>query len=99
MVSVKAGQVHRNHVHELRGVTEREHAAIGVLLSMEPPTHPMREEDAEAGSYTDAWGQRYPRLQLLTVGELLAGKKVEMPMFARNTTVAQAPDARPPLGT
>jgi DNA modification methylase len=97
--SVKAGQVHRNHVHELRGVMEREHAAIGVLLSMEPPTHPMREEAAEAGSYVDAWGQRYPRLQLFTVGELLAGKKIEMPMFARNTTVAQAQDARPALGT
>jgi hypothetical protein len=48
----------------------------------------MRLEAAEAGPYADAWGQRYPRLQLLTVGELLRGKKVEMPMFARNTTVA-----------
>jgi hypothetical protein len=26
-----------------------------------------------------------PRLQLFTVGELLGGKKVEMPMFGRNT--------------
>lgn len=40
ILSVKAGHIHRNHVHELRGVMEREHAAIGVLLSMEPPTRP-----------------------------------------------------------
>jgi len=35
----------------------------------------MRQEAAKAGSYTDAWGARHPRFQLLTVGELLAGKK------------------------
>jgi hypothetical protein len=97
--SVKAGGTGVNHVRDLRGVIERENAAIGVLITMQDPTRPMRQEAAEAGSYADAWGQRYPRLQLFTVGELLAGKKVEMPMFARNTTVAQAPDARPPLGT
>jgi hypothetical protein len=58
----------------------------------------MRQESAEAGSYSDDWGLRYPRRKLLTVGKLLGGKKVEMPMFARNTTVAQAQGARPPLG-
>ncbi|MGP8162771.1 MAG: restriction endonuclease [Acidimicrobiales bacterium] len=97
--SVKAGGTGVNHVRDLRGVIERENAALGVLITMQDSTKPMRQEAAEAGSYTDAWGQRYPRLQLLTVGELLGGKKVEMPMFARNTTVAQAPDARAPLGT
>jgi hypothetical protein len=93
--SVKAGGTGVNHVRDLRGVIERENAALGVLITMQDPTRPMRQEAAEAGSYADAWGQRYPRLQLLRVAELLAGKKVEMPMFARNTTVAQAQDARP----
>lgn len=97
--SVKAGGTGVNHVRDLRGVVERENAALGILITMQEPTRPMRQEAAEAGFYTDAWGQRYPRLQLLTVGELLAGKKVEMPMFARNTTVAQAPDARAALGS
>jgi DNA modification methylase len=95
--SVKAGGTGVNHVRDLRGVIERENAALGVLITMQDPTRPMRQEAAEAGSYADAWGQRYPRLQLFTVGELLTGKKVEMPMFARNTTVAQARDARAPL--
>ena len=99
VISVKAGGTGVNHVRDLRGVIERENAALGVLITMQDPTRPMRQEAAEAGSYADAWGQRYPRLQLLTVGDLLAGKKVEMPMFARNTTVTQAPDVRPPLGT
>jgi hypothetical protein len=37
------------------------------------------------------------RPQLLTVGGLLKGERIEMPMFARNTTIAQAVDARPVL--
>ena len=35
---------------DIRGVVERDKAAIGVLLSMESPTRPMREEAADAGS-------------------------------------------------
>ncbi len=97
--SVKAGGTGVSHVRDLRGVVERENAALGILITMQDPTRPMRQEAAEAGSYVDAWGQRYPRLQLFTVDELLAGKKIEMPMFARNTTVARAQDARPALGT
>lgn len=97
MLSVKAGGTGVAHVRDLRGVIEREKAAIGVLITMQDSTRPMRQEAAEAGSYSDAWGQKYPRLQLLTVAELLAGKRIAMPMFARNTTVAQAQDARAPL--
>jgi hypothetical protein len=35
-----------------------------VLISMEPPTRPMREEAADTGSYGEPWGQEYPRMQL-----------------------------------
>jgi DNA modification methylase len=80
ILSVKAGHTGRNHVHELRGVVEREDAAIGVLISMQEPTKPMREEAASAGFYhSEHWNKDYPRLQLLMVGELLAGKKIDYP--------------------
>jgi DNA modification methylase len=98
ILSVKAGHIHRNHVHELRGVVEREHAAIGVLLSMESPTRPMGEEAADAGSYDGPWGQHYPRLQLLTVGDLLDGRKIDMSdtaSMAANVTHKRAPKAPP----
>jgi hypothetical protein len=94
---VKARHVTVSQLRDLRGVIERENAAFGVLISMDEPTRPMRTEAADAESYTDAWGQHYPRLQLLTVGVLLRGEWIEMPMFARNTTIAQAVDARPAL--
>jgi hypothetical protein len=72
--SVKAGGLHANYVRDLRGVIEREKAAIGVLITMEQPTQPMRSEAASAGFYQAPWGKAYPRLQLLTVAELAFGQ-------------------------
>ena len=52
--SVKAGQnINAAYVRDLRGVIEREKAAIGVLITMEAPTKPMMKEAAEAGFYKD----------------------------------------------
>ena len=80
IISVKAGSTNVAHVRDLRGVLDREQAAIGVLIAMEEPTKPMRTEAATAGLWeSKLWGKQYPRLQLLTVAELLAGKQIEMP--------------------
>ncbi len=80
ILSVKAGHVMANHVRDLRGVVEREKAAIGVLISMEAPTKPMETEAVTAGFFeSKTWGRKYPKVQLLTVADLMAGKKVEMP--------------------
>jgi DNA modification methylase len=80
VISVKAGHVTANHVRDLRGVVDREKAAIGVLISMEDPTKPMHTEGVTAGFYeSKTWGKKYPKIQLLTIAELLAGKKIDMP--------------------
>jgi site-specific DNA-methyltransferase (adenine-specific) len=50
--SVKAGKTGLAHIHELRGVIERENAEIGVYISMQEPTGPMRKEAAGAGFYS-----------------------------------------------
>lgn len=76
--SVKAGHLVPNYVRDLRGVIQREEADIGVLISFEEPTSGMRTEAAEAGFYTSPWG-KHPRIQLRTVGELLAGKGIDYP--------------------
>jgi DNA modification methylase len=79
-ISVKAGHVTANHVRDLRGVVERDKAAIGVLISMEDSTKPMQTEAVTAGFYeSKTWGKQYPKVQLLTIAELLAGKKIDMP--------------------
>jgi len=80
VISVKAGHVTANHVRDLRGVVDREKAAIGVLISMEDPTRPMQTEAVTAGFFeSNTWGKKYPKIQLLTIAELLAGKKIDMP--------------------
>jgi hypothetical protein len=77
--SVKAGEhLVPAYVNELRGVIEREHADIGVLITFKEPTAGMRSEAAGAGFYTSPWGN-HPRLQLRTVGQLLAGQGVDYP--------------------
>ena len=78
VLSVKAGKLHAPYVRDLRGVVEREQAALGALLTLHTPTRAMRTEAASAGFYDSPWGQ-HPRVQILTVGELLAGKKLDAP--------------------
>ncbi len=98
ILSVKAGHLMANHVRDLRGVVEREKAAIGVLLSMEDPTGPMKTEAATAGFYeSQMWGRRYPKIQLLTVADLLAGKQIDMPPIRQvGATFKKAPKATGP---
>jgi DNA modification methylase len=93
ILSVKAGHTGVAHVRDLKGVLEREKATIGVLISMQEPTAPMKTEAVTAGFYESAtWGQKYPKVQLLTVAELLAGKKVEMPPIRQvSATFKKAP--------
>ena len=74
LVQVKSGHVSASIVRDLRGVIEREGAAMGVLITLDPPSQPMKTEAASAGYYTSpGWGRDYPRLQILTVEGLLAG--------------------------
>lgn len=96
--SVKAGQnVGVGMVRDLGHVVQREGAAIGALLTMQPPTKPMREEAAEAGFYDSPYGGRYSRLQILTVGELLTGAaRLQFPhVEGMDATFKQAPKATP----
>lgn len=98
LFSVKAGNVTVSHVRDLRGVVEREKATIGVLISLNPPTRPMREEAASAGFYAseELAGKAYPRIQLLTIADLLMGKTIECPPYVwkGNATFRAAPRER-----
>ncbi len=93
ILSVKAGHTSVAHIRDLRGVLEREQAEIGALLTLQEPTQPMRAEAAGAGFYTsEAWGTSYPRVQLLTVRELLEGKTLAYP-HVTGETFKRAPRA------
>jgi DNA modification methylase len=90
ILSVKAGHTGAQHVRDLIGVLQQQNAAIGVLISLQEPTGPMRSDAAEAGFYhSPGWNQDYPRIQLRTIAELLAGKGIDVP--PQHVTFKQAP--------
>ena len=94
LFSVKAGGVTVSQVRDFRGTLEREKAEIGVFLCFEEPTRPMLREAAEAGFYKSADGSSYPRIQILTIQQILDGKQPEYPLHRRDATFKQAPKAR-----
>lgn len=60
-------------------VVRRENAVVGILISMQTPSRPMKTEAASAGFYeSKIWDAKYPNFHLLTINELLSGKKIEM---------------------
>ena len=80
ILSVKGGHVNVPQVRDLIGVVERENAQMGVFITLEEPTKPMRAEAAQAGFYhSEVWNRDYPRIQILTIAELLDGKGIDMP--------------------
>ena len=80
IVSVKGGGVNVSQIRDLGHVIEREKAAIGVFLTLESPTKPMLEEAVKAGFYhSEGWNKDYPKIQILTVEDLLNGKTVDLP--------------------
>jgi len=84
LISVKGGQaISSGMIRDLRGTLEREKAAMGLLITLKPPTSGMKQEAREAGTYEpeglDALlGAEIPRIQIASVEDLLAGR---VPLF------------------
>ena len=93
--SVKGGHVTAPKIRDLRGVLEREKAEIGVFITFDEPTKPMIKEAAEAGFYKSSDGSTWPRLQILTIQQILDGKQPEYPAHRRDATFKKAPRSRP----
>jgi site-specific DNA-methyltransferase (adenine-specific) len=93
--SVKAGHVTVPQVRDLVGVLARERAEIGVFLCFEEPTKPMLREAAEGGLYKSSDGTTYPRLQILTIQQILDGRQPQYPLHRRDATFKKAPRSRP----
>ncbi|MDP2920129.1 MAG: site-specific DNA-methyltransferase, partial [Dehalococcoidia bacterium] len=80
IISVKGGHnTNVSMVRDLGHVIEREKTDIGIMLTLEKPTQPMVTEAAMKGFYHSPLGKDYPRLQILTVEEILAGKTPVIP--------------------
>src|SRR6266566_5272030 len=103
LVQVKSGHVNSSHIRDLKGTLQREQAAIGVFITLEPASKDMTTEAVSAGFYrSPGWNKDYPRIQILTIEELLRGTEVKMPpqfgTFKQAQRVQQAEAEQPELG-
>ena len=79
IVSVKGGDhVDVKMVRELAQVVNREKAKLGVLICLTEPTGPMKKEAIGEAFYKTEYSE-YPKIQILTVEQLFAGKRPDMP--------------------
>jgi len=98
LVQVKSGHVNSGLIRDLRGTVEREDAAIGFFITLEPATSDMEKEALAAGYYTsELWQKDYQRIQILTIDQLLSGVEVDMP--AAHGTFKQAKRVKTQEGT
>jgi DNA modification methylase len=81
LASVKGGKtIGPQFMRDLLGTVQTQKAEMGVLITMAEPTRGIIDAAAHAGSYV--WpinGESFPQIQIVTVAELLAGKKPKMP--------------------
>ena len=81
IVQVKGGATGAKDVRDLLGTIENQKAVGGVLVTLEKPTKPMRDEAASAGRFTSRlWQRDYPKLQIITIEGLLNGtERIDAP--------------------
>jgi site-specific DNA-methyltransferase (adenine-specific) len=83
LVSVKGGaNIGPQFVRDLIGTAQTQKAQMGVLITMATPTRGVLDAVDHGGTYT--WpvnGQTFPRVQVITVADLLAGKRPRMPQL------------------
>ncbi len=85
-------------MRDLIGTLNHEKAEMGLLVTLERPTAPMRQEAVEAGSYrSQDWQRDYPRVQILTIEELLNGTAPEMPPMRQTFARAERVKATSPM--
>ncbi len=97
IIQVKSGHIQVKEIRDLRGTMEREKATLALFISLDDPTGPMKKEADVAGFYTTPLGNKpISRLQIRTVGELLAGNRFDIPLSAELFGIKQAPVAQAP---
>ena len=88
---VKSGGANRATIATLNSDRQREKAEFGILITMEAPSKPMQQEAQAVGQYKHPLLARdYDRIQIVTIQELLDGKRLELPM---NRAVVKSAEA------
>jgi hypothetical protein len=81
LVSVKGGKAPGPAaVRDLIGTVESERAEMGLLVTLDEPTRGMTDAARHSGTYAWPWnGAIYPRVQIITIPQLLGGETPDLP--------------------
>jgi hypothetical protein len=83
LVSVKGGAtVGLTMLKELITTVSHNKAKIGVFITLSKPTGPMIKEASKAGFYDPPHHPKVPKIQIITIEELFAGRKPDIPMVS-----------------
>jgi len=78
IVQVKSGHVGANLIRDLAGTVG--HDKLGLFITLEEPTEPMKTAALAAGLYHNPlMNTHHPRIQIITIAELLDGKSPNLP--------------------
>ena len=96
VVQVKSGNVQRNQIATLKSDMEREKADLALFVTLKPPTNPMQQEALQAGFYApEAFpDHQFPKVQIITIEDLLSGAQPQYPRYAPTATFQRAPRRR-----
>jgi site-specific DNA-methyltransferase (adenine-specific) len=72
--------LHNSTIVDLTIIIANEHPENGGLITLDPPCRDMITASPTAGFYkSEFWQKSYPRLQILTIEQILAKVVVQMP--------------------
>ena len=99
LVSVKGGaQINPAMVLELVGAVENQKARMGILVMLTPPTKGMKKQADKAGFYVWPYNnETFPKIRIVTIADLLAGKRPAVPPTLN--PYIKAPAQAPSQGT
>lgn len=84
IVQVKGGaSITRANIATLKGDVDREKAGIGLFITLAEPTREMVREAAAAGYFESTHFAAVPKIQILTIEQLLAGQRPMLPDLSR----------------
>lgn len=96
IVQVKGGGSGAKDIRDLLGTVENQKAVGGVLITLDKPTKPMRDEAASAGRFeSKLWQKDYPKIQIVTIEGLLNGnERIDAPSQINPFAMAARESAR-----
>jgi len=89
IVQVKSGHVGAKDIRDFKGTMKREKADYGIFITLQPPTRDMKEEAISEGYFNTEYEKDIPRIQIITIEDLLKGIEVKLPAPPNIYNVAQ----------